>query len=175
MAVVLSVTAWQLHYQGRRWWCACGQPSLWSGDVRSQHNSQHLFDPYSFTHVLHGVVFFGVLTWVFPRLWPAWRLCLALTLESLWEIVENSAFVIERYRSATAAIGYVGDSVANSLGDILSCAVGFLVARWLGFRGSVLLGLMLEALLLVWIRDNLTLNVVMLVYPVPDIRAWQMR
>jgi hypothetical protein len=174
VVLLLAATAWQLHHQGRRWWCACGQPNLWAGDVQSEHNSQHLFDPYSFTHVLHGFVFCALLAWALPHVPAAWRLVLALTLASAWEVLENSALVIERYRSATAALGYRGDSVANSLGDILSCGVGFLLARWLGLRWSIALFLLTEGILLLWIRDDLLLNVVMLIYPLPGIRAWQM-
>src|SRR5438874_5245296 len=94
---LLTLTAFQLHHQGRRWWCACGQPFLWAGDVWSEHNSQHLFDPYSFTHILHGFVFWGLLALVCRRLHPVWRLCIAVGLAAIWEVVENSAFVIERY------------------------------------------------------------------------------
>jgi hypothetical protein len=96
-------------------------------DPQGPHNSQHFFDPYSFTHVLHGVLLCGLLAWVVPRLAPAWRLWLAVCAEVLWEVFENSAFVIQRYRAATLAQGYEGDTVANSLGDILSCALGFMV------------------------------------------------
>jgi hypothetical protein len=170
----MTATAIQLHHQGRRWWCACGQPFLWAGDVHSEHNSQHLFDPYSFTHVLHGVVFCGLLAWIAPRVPTAWRFVLALGLASLWEVIENSTFVIERYRSATASLGYEGDSVANSLGDILSCGVGFVLARWLGPRWSIVLFLVTEGVLLLWIRDDLLLNVIMLIYSLPEIKAWQM-
>src|SRR4051812_17714037 len=127
IAAVLALTAAQLHHQGRVWWCACGRPTPWSSDVHGPHNSQHLFDPYSLTHVLHGVLFCGLLVWLVPRRPAAWRLWLAVVLESVWEVVENSNAVIERYRAATAAQGYTGDSVANSLGDILSCVVGFVL------------------------------------------------
>src|SRR5438128_8077169 len=89
---VLAVTTLQLRIQGRRWWCACGQPNLWSGDPNGPHNSQHLLDPYSFTHVLHGVVFFWLLAWTCRRMPLAWRLWLTVLIESLWEIAENSAF-----------------------------------------------------------------------------------
>jgi hypothetical protein len=174
VVAVLGLTACQLHRQGRPWWCACGRPTPWVGDVQSPHTSQHLFDPYSFTHVLHGVVLCGLLAWGLSRLAVAWRLWLAVCLESLWEVFENTDLVIQRYRAATLALGYEGDSVANSLGDILSCVVGFLIARWLGLRWSVVLFLVTEAVLLLWIRDDLLLNVVMLLYPVPSIKAWQM-
>jgi hypothetical protein len=173
MAAVLALAAYQLRRQGRSWWCACGRPDLWTPDAYGPHNSQHLFDPYTFTHILHGIVFCGVLAWALPRLAPAWRLCLAVAAEALWEVVENSAFVIERYRAATAALGYEGDTVANSLGDIVSTAVGFVLARYLGPWCSLALFVATEVLLLITIRDSLLLNVLMLVFPVEGIRAWQ--
>lgn len=174
MATVLATTACVLRSEGRSWWCACGRLSLWSGDVWSSHNSQHLFDPYSLTHVLHGVVLCGLLAWVFPRLAPVWRLCLVIAVEAAWEIVENSEFVIQRYRTLTMALDYHGDSVANSLGDILSCGVGFSIARRLGFLGSLALFLATEGVLVIWIRDSLLLNVLMLICPIDAIKAWQM-
>lgn len=173
IVAVLGAAAFQLHRQGRRWWCACGQPYVWSGDIWSPHNSQHPFDPYSLTHVLHGVVYAGLLAWAIPRLSPGWRLWLALSIEALWELLENSNFIIQRYRAATLAFGYQGDTIVNSLGDILSCGVGFTLARRLGFRGSVALFVAIEVVLLVWIRDSLLLNVVMLIHPLDVIKAWQ--
>jgi hypothetical protein len=170
---VLTATVLQLRHQGRRWWCAYGDWSPWSSDAWGPHNSQHFLDPYSFTHVLHGLILCGLLAVVLPRLAPRWRFVLAVGIESLWEIFENSAFVIARYRAATASLGYEGDSVANSLGDILSCAVGFWVASRLGFKKSLVLFLVIELVLLVWIRDSFLLNVIMLIHPVEAIRAWQ--
>src|SRR5581483_7270327 len=149
----------QLRIQGRSWWCACGQPYLWESDPQGAHNSQHLFDPYSFTHILHGILLCGLRVWAVPRWTLPWQLCLAVGIEGLWEVFENSAFVIERYRAATLAQGYTGDTVGNSLGDILSCALGFLLARRLGFWRSCLLFLATETMLLVWIHDSLLLNV----------------
>jgi len=174
MVVVLVATAFQLQSQGRPWWCSCGEPYLWVGDTQSSHNSQHLFDPYSFTHVLHGLVICGLLTWGLPRLPPLWRLWLAVCIEALWEVVENSEFVIQRYRATTASLGYQGDTIANSLGDILSGAIGFVVASRLGLRYSIVLFVLTELVLLVWIKDSLLLNVIMLVYPVDAIKAWQL-
>jgi hypothetical protein len=172
-ATLLALTALQLHRQGRRWWCACGSWAPWSSDAWGPHNSQHFLDPYSFTHVLHGVLLCGLFTLVAPRLARSWRLVLALGLECAWEIFENSAFVIERYRAATAALGYEGDSIANSLGDILSCGVGFWIAARLGWWKSLVLFVAVELLLLWWIRDSLLLNVIMLLYPLEWVRAWQ--
>ena len=172
-AAVVLATVGQLWRQGRVWWCACGSWSPWSDDAWGSHNSQHLFDPYSLTHVLHGVVLCGVLAVVLPRVARAWRMALAVSLECVWEIFENSTFVIARYRTLTASLGYEGDSIFNSLGDIASCAAGFWVASRLGLRKSLALFLAFEFVLLVWIRDSLVLNVVMLLCPVESIRVWQ--
>jgi hypothetical protein len=174
MLAVVAGAVLQLRSQGRSWWCSCGQSYLWSGDIWSAHSSQHLFDPYSFTHLLHGVVFCGFLAWACPRVPPLWRLCLAISIEAVWEVFENSAFAIHRYRTLTAALGYQGDTIMNSLGDVLGCGIGFALARRLGFWGSLGFFLVIEATLLVWIRDDLLLNVVMLIYPIDVIKAWQM-
>lgn len=173
-AAVLAAAVVLLRAEGRAWWCACGRPFLWTSEADGPHTSQHLLDPYSLTHVLHGVLLCGLLAWGLPRLPPAWRLFLAACAEALWEVAENSAFVIERYRTATAALGYQGDTVANSLGDIASCLAGFWLARRLGLWGSVALIAVTEAVLLVWIRDSLLLSALMLVYPIEAVKAWQM-
>ena len=170
---VFVAAAALLRSQGRHWWCTCGQLRLWTSDAWSQHTSQHFLDPYSFTHVLHGVVLCGLLAWCCARLSLRWRFLLALALEALWEVCENSEFVIRRYREATAALGYQGDTVANSLGDIMCCGVGFLVARRLGLRRALVLFVLIELGLLIWIRDSLVLEVLMLLYPVAAIKAWQ--
>jgi hypothetical protein len=164
MAIVLAVTIGQLRFQGRLWWCACGQFYLWSGDVSSSHNSQHFFDPYSFTHILHGLLLYGLLAWACPKVSPTWRLCLAVSIEALWEVVENTDFTIHRYRMLTIALGYQGDTIANSLGDIFSCGIGFAIARRLGFWGSVGLFLAVEMVLILWIGDDLLLDVVRLIF-----------
>jgi len=166
--------ALQLRYQGRRWWCACGQPFLWTSDAWSSHNSQHLFDPYSFTHLLHGFAFCWLLMLLLPRLSPWWQLALGTVVEGLWEVIENTTLVIQRYREATAALGYYGDSIANSLGDILTCAVGFMIAQRLGFRRTVLVFAITEVVLLIWIKDSLLLEILMLIYPIDAIKAWQL-
>jgi hypothetical protein len=171
---VIAVAVFRLRSQGRLWWCACGQCCLWWGDVWSPHNSQHLFDPYSLTHVLHGIVLCGLLAWACSRLAPRWQMCLAICIETLWEVVENTDAVIERYRALTMALDYRGDTIANSLGDILSCVVGIVLARRLGVRGSVAVFLIIELALLIWIRDSLLLNVVMLICPIDAIKAWQL-
>ncbi len=174
IALIIVVTVLLLSSQGRLWICACGQIYAWVGDTWSSDNSQHLFDPYSFTHLLHGIVFFWGLFWLWPQLAIVWRLVLAIAIESAWEVAENSAFIINRYREATAALGYEGDTIVNSLGDIFMCAVGFWLAYKLGFRRSVVLFLVTELILTLWIRDSLILNIIMLIYPIEAIKAWQL-
>ena len=170
---ILVASAALLRINGRLWWCACGELTPWVSDTLGPHNSQHLFDPYSFIHVLHGLLFFWLFAWACPRLAPTWRVCLAVALSASWELFENSEFVIQRYRAATASAEYAGDTIANSLGDILSCALGFGLASRLGFRGSIVCILVTELVLLLWIRDNLLLTIVMLVCPFEGIKAWQ--
>jgi hypothetical protein len=174
LSLVLVATVYELRFQGRAWWCSCGQYVLWAGEICSSHNSQHLFDPYSFTHVLHGFVFCGLLAWTVPRLLPARQLCLALCMEAVWEVIENSDFIIQRYRIGTAALGYQGDTIANSLGDIVSCGIGFMIAGYLGFGRTLALFVLIEVVLTIWIRDCLILNVLMLIYPWDAIKQWQM-
>ena len=171
--VVMGITAFQLRQQGRLWGCACGELRVW-GNAWSSHNSQHLVDPYSFTHVLHGLIFYGLLATFLPRqsLYP--RLGLAAAIEAVWEIVENTEFVIQRYRTATMSFDYQGDTVVNSLGDILCCIAGFALARRLGFWGSLALFLAIELVLIILIKDSLLLNIVMLLYPLDAVKAWQL-
>lgn len=170
---ILAASAWQLRNQGRSWWCSCGQLFLWAGDVWSAHNSQHLLDPYTLTHALHGFGFCWLLALVTPRATMALRLSLGTLLEAFWEVFENTEFVIQRYREETAALGYYGDSIANSLGDILICIIGFVIAQRLGFRRSVVVFVATELVLLIWIKDSLVLEILMLVYPIEAIKAWQ--
>lgn len=174
IASILVAAVSQLHRQGRPWWCACGKAGLWDGDIWSAHNSQHLFDPYSFTHILHGVLLCGLIVWALRKTPWIWQLTAALAAEALWEVFENSRFIIQRYREATIGLGYEGDSIVNSLGDLLCCAVGFLLARRLGFWRSLVLFVAIELALLLWVRDNLTLNALMLIRPIEAIKAWQM-
>lgn len=173
-ALVLLVAALQLRFQGRSWWCSCGHWRPWAGDIWTSHNSQHFADPYSFTHVLHGLVLCGVLAWTCARLPEVWRFFVVIVMETAWEIFENTEFVIQRYREATLALGYTGDTIANSLGDVVFCGIGFVFERYLGFRRSVALFLLTDAALLLWIRDSLVLNVVMLIWPVEAIKEWQL-
>ena len=163
-----------LRVQGRLWICACGRIEIWSGDICSSDNSQHFLDPYSFTHVLHGFAFFWLILWLAPRLRPAWQLALAIIAEAAWEAFENTNFIIDRYRSETAALGYTGDTVVNSFGDTLCCLVGFMIARRLGFRRSLIVFFVLELILILWIRDSLLLQIVMLIFPLDAIKALQL-
>ncbi len=174
IVAIFGLTIVALRVECQRWWCRCGRLSVWSGDIHGEHNSQHLVDPYSFTHALHGFLFYALLRPFAKRLKAHARLVLALFLEMLWEVAENSDAVIERYRSATIALGYSGDSVLNSLGDIASCGVGYLLATRLPARWSIFLFFLVEAVLLVVYRDGFVLNVLMLLHPIGAVKAWQM-
>jgi Protein of unknown function (DUF2585). len=166
--------AFQLFYQGRIWWCGQGDSAIWSGDVISSHNSQHLFDPYMFTHILHGVLFYWIMALVFPKMTAVRRLLIVVAAESAWEVLENTNAVIERYRAVTISLDYYGDSVANSLGDLFACAVGFIIAQKLKLWLSLVFFIAIELILIFWIHDSLLLNIVMLVYPVESVKEWQM-
>jgi len=176
LAIVASfvATAILLRLEGRLWICSCGKLLVWAGQVCSSDNSQHFLDPYGFTHVLHGFLFFWLIAWLAPRLPSGWQLTLAIAVEALWEVFENTNFIIDRYRSETAALGYQGDSVVNSFGDILCCLLGFLIARRLGLGRSLIAFAALELILIVWIKDSLLLEILMLVVPIDAIKALQM-
>ena len=174
MVALFGAAAVLLRVEGRLWICSCGKVWIWVNQTCSSNNSQHFFDPYSFTHVLHGFLFFWLIAWFGPRLRYSWQLTLAVAVEAAWEILENTNFIIERYRTATAAFGYNGDTVVNSMGDILCCILGFMIARRLGFRRSLIAFLALEVVLILWIRDSLLLEILMLLVPVDVIRTWQM-
>ena len=174
IAAIALLMAGALSAEGRMLFCACGKFRFWVGDTCSSSNSQQLFDPYSFTHVLHGFLLFWLVALLFRKLAPSWQLVLALALEAAWEVFENTKFVIERYRAETAALGYQGDTVVNSLGDLTCAFVGFVVARKLGLRWSIVAFLLLELVLVLWIRDGLLLQLLMLIHPVEAIKLWQM-
>ena len=174
VAAAFVAAATLLRLEGRLWICACGSIQVWSGQVCSANNSQHFLDPYSFTHVLHGFMFFWLIAWLFKRLSWNWQLALAVAIEACWEVFENTNFIIDRYRSATAALGYNGDTVVNSFGDILSCLIGFIIARRLGLRRSLIVFAVLEVVMIFWIRDSLVLEILTLIIPIDAVRAWQM-
>ena len=162
-----------LFAMGRNPICTCGTIKLWHGVVISSENSQHVFDWYSFTHVLHGLWLY-FFTWWFLRHWPvAARLALAVLLEGAWEILENTPFVIDRYRTATVSLDYYGDSILNSVFDAVSMIAGFALARTIPVWASAVVVIAIEVLLIFFIRDNLFLNILMLIYPIDGIRAWQ--
>lgn len=163
-----------LRAEGRMILCACGHFALWVSDWCSSNTSQQLLDPYSFTHVLHGFLFFWLIALLFRRMPSVWQFWLALLLESAWEIFENTSFVINKYRTETAALGYQGDTIVNSLGDLACALLGFVIARQLGVRRSLIVFAVIEAILIFWIHDSLLLQILMLVRPVEAIKLWQM-
>ena len=173
MAVLIAVAVMILRLQGRVWWCQAGDYTPWSWEIWSTHNSQHFIDPYSFTHILHGVVEFWLIGLLLPRLSLAWRFFIAVFIESTWEVVENTSYVIQRYREATMSLDYFGDSVINSVADIFCCALGFWIAWKLRFWKSLALFILTELILVLTIRDSLIINVIMLLWPIEAIKAWQ--
>jgi len=176
LIALAAIQSAALYFMGRLPWCAGGRAFLYAGDIWSEHNSQHLLDPYSVSHLAHGLLLYAALA-----LLPGCRQCRAparflagALIETLWELAENSTFVIERYREATVSLAYHGDTIANSLGDLGCFAFGFLLAARWGWRGSLGFFAALEVALLFWIRDNILLNGLMLIWPIEAIRQWQM-
>jgi hypothetical protein len=168
---VVAAAAIILYWMGRNPLCTCGHVDLWGAAGPEQ--SQMLLDWYSLSHLVHGFLFYALLAWLMPRRDVRWRFAVALAIEAAWEIVENTKMVIDRYREATAALGYEGDSILNSLSDIAMMALGFLLARKLPLWASIALVVIVELIPLLIIRDNLTLNVWMLLWPTDWLRDWQ--
>jgi hypothetical protein len=175
MAGILAVVAGSQFAMGRLPICACGEVKLWHGDVWSSGNSRHLTDWYTLSHLAHGFVFYALLRWLRPGWSVAWRAVAALAIEGAWEIAENTPLIIDRYRAVTASLDYYGDSIVNSFGDGLAMLAGFFLAARLPVVASVLVVLALEGVAAWMIRDNLVLNVLMLLWPVEAVREWQMQ
>jgi hypothetical protein len=173
IGLVLLLMVVSLRAEGRMFLCTCGHFALWTSDTCSSNTSQQLLDPYSFTHVLHGFLFFWLIALLVRRMTSGWQVWLALLLEGAWEIFENTPFVIDKYRTETAALGYTGDTIVNSFGDLLCAFAGFMIARKLGLRWSLIVFVLVELFLIVWIRDSLLLQILMLVRPVEAIKLWQ--
>ena len=150
-----------------------GRFGWWDNNIWGSESSQRVADVYSFTHMIHGMILYGCLWFLARKLPVRHRLLIALLLEAGWELLENSPIIIHRYREATIAQGYTGDSILNSMCDILCMAVGFGLASRLKLRTTLVAMVVIEVGLLLWVRDNLTLNVLMLVYPCQAIQGWQ--
>ncbi len=170
--VAIAMTA-SLIGLGRNLICQCGYVKLWHGEVISSENSQHILDWYSPSHVLHGLIFYMALHFLLPRMNIGWRLVLAAVIEAAWEIVENTSWIIDKYREDTIALDYYGDSVLNSASDMAMMVVGFMIAARAPVWVSVCLFVAAELFVGLIIRDGLLLNIIMLLYPLDWVRQWQ--
>jgi hypothetical protein len=173
IATILVVAAAEIS-MGRLLVGPDGRFAWWEGNIWSSEQSQRFADPYSFTHIVHGLLFYLLLRLALPRASASTRFVAAIAIEASWEILENSPMVIDRYRAVTIALGYTGDSVVNSVSDVLMMAIGYWVAARQRVVVSVALAVASEIALAWWVRDNLTLNIIMLIHPIDGIRVWQM-
>jgi hypothetical protein len=170
LAVLAAVA---LYLMGRNVICPCGYVQLWGGDAPPEQSSQHLLDWYAPSHLLHGLLFYAGLWLVARRLSFAWRLAIAMAVETAWEVIENSAWVIERYRQVTVSFDYNGDSIVNMLADLAAMVAGFYLARVIPVWASVAIVIGFELLTAYLIRDGLALNVLMLLWPLDAVLEWQ--
>ena len=171
-AAAMTIILWAL---GRLWWCKLGDGAIYVNEAwNSSHPSQHFLDPYPFTRILHGVLFFWIAGLLLSKYGTFWQFTAAIVAEAGWEVLENTNFIIEKYRENTASLDYFGDSIANSIGDLAACVIGFLVAMKFGMWRSLVFFLVVEIFLLIWIRDSLLLNILMLVFPLDGVKSWQM-
>jgi hypothetical protein len=171
IAILMAMT---LLWLGRTPICTCGYVKLWHGQVMSSENSQHLLDWYTPSHILHGLAFYFGLRYLAPRLSVGWRLVIASVIEAGWEVVENTSWIIDRYRGETAALDYFGDSIINSSADFAAMVVGFLIAMRAPVWVSVALFIAAEVIVGYIIRDGLMLNIIMLLWPLEAIKQWQL-
>jgi hypothetical protein len=174
IALLMATTAFLELRMGRAPTYRHGPVRLWSGNIESDQNSQQVSDPYTFTHVIHGAVFYGLTRLVMPPASLGLRAIASVAIECAWEAYENTDTVVNRYRSATISLGYYGDTLLNSACDILACVLGFFLTWKLPRKVTLVWVLAIEVVLALWIRDNLTLNIVMLLHPFEFIRRWQL-
>jgi hypothetical protein len=172
--LVVLVTVVILRAMGRTWWCKCATPHLFVVGVWSEHNSQHVLDPYVFSHLQHGLVLYALLAIIASRFSPGIRVVMAIVIECGWEVVENTTWIIDKYRESTVSLEYYGDSIVNSVADIGACALGYAIAASVPAVASAVGFLTIELVMLLLIRDSFLLNVVMLVYPLEAIKQWQL-
>lgn len=174
MAVLIMTITGAIEYAtGRSLFGPSGTFGWWESSVWSSESSQRVADAYTFSHIIHGMLFYAFLWLVARKIPMRYRFIIALLMEASWELFENSPIIINRYRSVTIALGYVGDSVLNSVSDVVMAGIGFVIARYSKFWVSVFLIIAMELGCLFWVRDNLTLNIIMLVYPLEALKEWQ--